>query len=276
MKLLINPVPTTWPIIYRPIYRMAVIVVIGVGFAGIAHGQILVDPAHMGDWTFGTTDSSGDPGDYSDIAEFVTGPANPLLGTGSAELSTAPGEGDGSAYLSTSQFNGLALADLTRLSYSTYDAVNNGSQFPYIQIFVNTGTTDPQSGQPLTDILFFEPPYQTASSGNPNLPDQGPTGTSVISPGTGVGSLSYYLSLYPNATIAANPYAGGGGIAFTVGYANSSDNFTGYVDNVTIATTTGGTAVYNFETPEPSTWVLMLGGLGLLLSGRRSARASLN
>jgi hypothetical protein len=255
---------------------MAVIVVIGVGFAGIAHGQILVDPAHMGDWTFGTTDSSGDPGDYSDIAEFVTGPANPLLGTGSAELSTAPGEGDGSAYLSTSQFNGLALADLTRLSYSTYDAVNNGSQFPYIQIFVNTGTTDPQSGQPLTDILFFEPPYQTASSGNPNLPDQGPTGTSVISPGTGVGSLSYYLSLYPNATIAANPYAGGGGIAFTVGYANSSDNFTGYVDNVTIATTTGGTAVYNFETPEPSTWVLMLGGLGLLLSGRRSARASLN
>jgi hypothetical protein len=252
-----------------------------------SYGQVLVTPNNMGIWSFGTADSGGTPGGNSgDVAQMVAGPANPLLGTGSAELATAPGYGDEASFISTNAYNGTPLADLTRLLYSTYDTANNGSQFPYIQLSVST-----TGGSTADDILFFEPPYQTPASGNPNLPNQGAPamdtwqiwdagvggwwsddGNAGLTPGSGVGSLASFEAEFPSATIEANPFAGGG-IELTVGYGAASDNFTGYVDDVTVGTTTG-TTTFDFEAaPEPSTYSMLLASVLVLLAVIRRSRS---
>lgn len=257
-------------------YKYLVATLIITSLASVSYGgTVVVSPGNMGSWAFGTADNTGTPpGNPGDIAQMVNGPATPPLGTGSAQLSTAPGHGDEAAFISTSAYDGIALSNLTSLSYSTYDTANNGSQFPYIQLSVATTGTGPAD-----DILFFEPPYQNPSSGNPSLPNQGATAMNtwqlwdakvggwwdnngVENPGTGVGSLSTYLATYPDATIEDNPFAGGG-IALTVGYASPGDFLTGYVDNVTIGTQGGGSTTFDFETvPEPASLSLLaFGGL---------------
>lgn len=141
---------------------------------------------------------------------MVTGPGTPPLGTGSANLQTTPGSGDGAASIALTGLDGTSLDALTTLSYSTYDTANNGQQFPYLQLFISYANDTNDDG-PGTDVLFFEPPYQTASSGNPSLPDQGDTvmdvwqnwnaleggwwdNNGVGNPGTGVVSFSTFLS----------------------------------------------------------------------------------
>ena len=74
--------------------------------------------------------------------------------------------------LSNSGYAGTALSSLTALSYSTYDTLNNGQQFPYLSLEISLGTTIKGNSY---DQLFFEPPYQTATTGNPSLPNQGAT-----------------------------------------------------------------------------------------------------
>jgi hypothetical protein len=93
-----------------------------------------------------------------------------------------------------------------------------------------------------------------------------------LNPGTGVGSLATFLALYPNATIVAGSFSGG--LRLTAGFASPDDTFTTYVDNVTIGTASG-TTTYDFEpgaVPEPSSWALLLGAMGLLafLRARRT------
>jgi hypothetical protein len=252
--------------------------------AGVSHGgTVVVTPGNMDGWAFLTTDADGvaAPGN-GNTAQMVTGPATPPLGTGSAQLGTASGQGDTSSQIRNTAYAGTPLADLTVLSYSTYMTANNGQQFPYIEL--NIATTG--SGAP-DDILFFEPPYQTPTSGNPNLLNQGDSvlntwqtwnalaggwwdNNGVLNPGTGVGSLADYLVTYPDATIE-NSSAGYGGVRLTVGFASPEDNFNGYVDNVTIGTT-GGTTTYDFEpatVPEPTTAGCFLLGLGALVYFQR-------
>jgi hypothetical protein len=111
---------------------------------------VTVTPGNMNGWSFLTTDNNGNPAPGNgNTAQMVTGPSTPPLGTGSAQLATASGQGDTSSQIVTSQWNGTPLASLTSLSYSTYDTVNNGQQFPYLKISLDNG-----------DYLFFEPPYQ--------------------------------------------------------------------------------------------------------------------
>jgi len=252
--------------------------------AGASYGAtVVVSPGNMQGWAFMTTDNNGLPAPGNgNTAQMVTGPATPPLGTGSAQLATASGQGDTSSQIRNTLYAGVRLDSLTALSYSTYDTVNNGQQFPYIEL--NIATTG--SGAP-DDILFFEPPYQTPSSGNPSLPNQGDPilntwqtwdalaggwwdNNGVVNPGTGVGSLATYLAAYPNATIE-NSSAGYGGVRLTVGFASPEDNFNGYVDKFTIGTASG-TTTYNFEAvPEPSTLLLVaFAGLTALCLGRRA------
>jgi hypothetical protein len=261
-------------------YRYLVATLILTSLASVSRGAtVVVNPGNMGSWSFVTTDNTGAPGgDSGDVAQMVNGPATPPLGTGSAQLSTAPGHGDESAQISTTQFDGMALSNLTTLSYSAYVTANNSQQFPYIQLSVTTNGPGPDAD----DVLFFEPPYQTHAAGNPGLPDQGNTSLNTwqlwnaqeggwwsdnallgMNPGADVGSLAGFLAAYPNATIVANPFTGNGGISLTMGYASPGDFLTGYVDNVTIGTQDGGTTTFDFETvPEPTSLTLLaFGGL---------------
>jgi hypothetical protein len=145
------------------------------------------------------------------------------------------------------------------------DNTPNGQQFPYMTLFLNlsgngNGTTD--------DEIFFEPPYQTPSSGNSSLPDQGNTqlmtwqcwnaleggwwsnnGIASANPGNGVQSLATYESAESNAVIV-NPSTGPGGVRLAVGFASGGDHFDGNVDKVVIGVN-GVSTTYDFEPLSP-------------------------
>jgi len=211
----------------------------------------------------------------------VAGPGTPPLGVGSLNLLAGNDSSglNGSAQIYNQSYAGVLLSSLTALSYSTYVTSNNGQQFPYLVL--NVALND---GSGNYDQLFFEPPYQTPSTGNPSLPNQGATvmnqwqtwnalaggwwdnGGLIGGPGTGVGSLSALLGVDPNATIenAPNlfgPGADANGVTLQFGYA-SPGLYNGYVDNFTIGIN-GSNTTFNFDpspTPEPASITLLVSG----------------
>ena len=256
---------------------LAIVVLMAISARSVCAGTVVVSPTNMNGWSFVTVDSNGDPAvnlPYTNaVAQMVNGPATPPLGTGSAQLETGAGGGDGAARLITSSFSGTLLSNITSLSYSTYDTVNNGQQFPYLKLVLSNG-----------DAIYFEPPYQTPSAGNSSLPDQGATAMNqwqswnaaaggwwddnVGNAGTGVLGLAYYQSLFPGVTIDA--------IKFSVGFADPTDSFNGYVDAFTIGTSAGSTT-FDFElnapapAPEPAS-LASLAMIGLAVGGWATLR----
>ena len=240
---------------------------------------VVVTPSSLGDWALYKTDISGIINTGTATAEFVNGPATPPLGTGSAHLMTGPGAGNGSAQMRNSGWAGTRIDALTSLSYSTYATAWNGSQMPYLTIYLDTdgnGTRD--------DRLWFEPTYSRASAanGNPN-PQADPVlnlwqtwdaldgmwySDAVPGPGSNAKTLAQYLAVKPNATIVNDAGQGIGGIRIASGFASAGENFDANVDNFTIGTA-AGTTTYNFElrapaaVPEPGSFVLA----GLALAG---------
>ena len=262
------------------------------------HASItVVTPGNMDGWSFQVTDDSGNaaPGWNGDSGQMVTGPATPPLGTGSAQLATTAAGGNGASRISTAAYDGLALSSITSLGYSTYATANNGQQFPFMEIAVSL---DGSGSAVSEDSLFFEPPYQSQSTGNPSLPNQGapvPPNTSPALMNTwqtwnvlvgglwdnngnfnqgagpnGVNSLAAFLALYPNATIMNNIVNGGAGnegITLLVGEDGNYIN-NGYVDGVTINGTT-----YDFElTPVPEPTTMVAGAMLLLPFGASTLR----
>jgi hypothetical protein len=261
------------------------------GLEGVSRAStVVVSPGNMDGWTFATVNGSFLADPTAGTAAMVTGPATPPLGVGSAHLATIVGGGDGGAMIGTSALDGLYLSDITSLSYSTYMTTNNGQQFPYVALSFSTdGSGDPST----IDNVIFEPPYQTPSSGNPSLPDQGGTamntwqtwnaeeggwwdGDSVAgTQGTGVMSLATAVADYPSATIMdwPAPYSSFLGLEFQVGLGSPGDTFDGNVDNVTVGID-GVNTTYDFEpaaVPEPAGLSLL--GIGSLLLLRRRRRA---
>jgi hypothetical protein len=269
------------------------------GLAASARADVVVTPTSMGDWAFANADVNGTVGNNpTGVGQMVTGPATPPLGIGSANLATGNGTtgGDGAEILSNTDYAGVALSSLTALSYSTYDTLNNGQQFPYLQLEIATGLTG--AGQPAFDQLFFEPPYQTSSSGNPGLPDQGATAMNTwqpwnaleggwwdndgfCNPGSGVESLSACTSTFVDPTIVntfgtAGVLDGVGGLQLEVGFAGAGDQFNGYVDAVTVGVS-GTSTTFDFEpnsapVPEPASLAIFgaaLAGFGVLKRRRR-------
>jgi len=274
------------------------------GLEGVSRAAtVVVTPSNMDNWTLNSFDDNGaivNSGPYYGTAAMVTGPAAPPLGVGSAQLATPVGKGDGAAAIATEQFDGMPLSSITSLSYWAYDVSNNGQQFPYLAISIDTGSVDNSGdGGALVntlDTLFFEPPYQQGSSdGNGSLPTQEDTAQNqwqswnafeggfwdndgIGNPGTAEGStpgvlpLSTFQTDFPDATIAYNgSYPGLGGIAMQVGFA--SDTADGYVDDFTIGVG-GVNTTYDFEpaaVPEPASFSLL--GIGALALLRRRRRA---
>jgi hypothetical protein len=163
-------------------------------------------------------------------------------------------------------YAGTGLADVTKLSYSTYvDQDGAGGQAPYIILQLDldgNGTVD--------DLIFFEPVYQSAAffPSNPQPALQLDTwqrwdalnggwwsvnGIAGASPGTGVKSIDDYLAEEPAATIV-NSGNGAGGVRVVAGFgAGAWDNFIGNVDKFTIEVD-GQDTTYDFEklTPPPT------------------------
>jgi hypothetical protein len=272
---------------------------------------IVVSPANMGGWTLNSFDDFGSivtSGPFAGTAEMTTGPATPPLGVGSAHLATPapsaapdpsnPGSG-GAAAIATEGFDNTPLSALTALSYHAYMANNgpvNNQQFPYLALSINTGNVD-NSGDSgadanMIDTLFFEPPYQQPSTGNASLPDQGATvlnqwqswnaleggfwdNLGIGNPGTGVMPLSTFVADFPNATIQNGGLPGLGGVALQVGFADSTSQFDGYVDDFTIGIN-GANATYDFEpsVPEPASMgMICVGGAAVLMRRRKRAVA---
>lgn len=246
----------------------AAAIVCGFLLLGVTSGNaqtVVVSPSNMDGWAFDTTNSAGTPPNSclgGCIAAMVFGPGTPPLGVGSAQLATGT-DGSESSQIRNSNYAGTLLSSLTSLSFCTYMTVNNGQQFPYMTLFLNNS-----SGTTVDDEIFFEPPYQTHSSGNPSLPDQGNTqlntwqcwnaleggwwsnnGIAGANPGVEVQSLATYEAAEPNATIV-NPSTGPGGVRLAVGFASPTDNFDGNVDAVVIRVNST-TKTYDFEPVSP-------------------------
>ena len=90
--------------------------------------------------------------------EFVNGPASPLLGTGSLNLTTPTGSDK--VWLFNYDHVGTALSDIDAISYATYRTAGSAQQVTSINIEIdrNGGTLDAGDYA----VLVFEPVYNTA------------------------------------------------------------------------------------------------------------------
>ena len=232
-------------------FRAAMIPVLIIALCGVAGATtVVVNPSNMDGWAFYITSPDG-------IGSFVVGPATPPLGVGSARFFTGT-HGDERIELRNTNYSGTLLSSLTALGFSTYATSWNGQQVPYLMLNIDwdgDGVVD--------DNIFFEPPYQTPASGNSALPNQGDAVLNTwqtwnalvggwwsnnwggMTPGTGVQSLATYIAAFPNASIV-NSSTGLGGVRLIYGWASLEDVFNGYVDKVTINSTT-----YDFDVVTP-------------------------
>ncbi|HEX4416236.1 MAG TPA: hypothetical protein VH107_21565 [Lacipirellulaceae bacterium] len=242
----------------------------------------IVTPGDMNGWSIYTTDDSGVLGTGSGTGDFVAGPATPPLGTGSGHLMTPSGGGDQSVQFRDIGFAGTKIADLTVLGYSTYATANNGSQVPYLTIWLNTG-----------DRLQFEPAYSSASAGNSNpFPTQPYPALNTwqtwnaldgmwysdesAGPGSNAITLAQYLAIPGNANATIVDALPGivGGIRLTSGFASPGDDFDTNIDNFTIGTAMG-TTTFDFEptaVPELSSFAfgsLLFGMVGVAYGYRK-------
>ncbi|MEA2597212.1 MAG: hypothetical protein QOF01_3681 [Thermomicrobiales bacterium] len=194
-------------------------------------------------WT--ATVTNGGTGAVTASTAVVCGPGTPPLPPGSTELRVGS-NGDGAAQLRPAAYNGLKLADLTQLTYSTYVVQDgSGGQAPYLLLNIDLDG----DGATVEDLIFFEPVYQDASYFPSNPQASLAVGTwqtwdalngcwwsvnNVAGAGPGINCkpLSDYLTAQPNSRLATTS---AGAFRIVTGFgAGAWDNFVGNVDNVTI------------------------------------------
>jgi hypothetical protein len=99
------------------------------------------------------------------VGTFEVGPANPPLGVGSLELKTTTG--NDKVFLFNYDHVGTELADINKISYSTYRETGNNQQVAALNIQVDFNGPNVAGG---FTTLVFEPVYNT---------DQGPVVSGV-------------------------------------------------------------------------------------------------
>ncbi len=250
--------------------RIIALSAVGLLSCAAVASAVEVTPGNMDGWAFYKTDTSVTYGAGDATAEMVNGPSTPPLGTGSAHFNTGS-DGFQSAQLRNSDWAGTVLSDLTSLAYSTYATAWNGSQLPYLTLWLSNG-----------DRLWFEPDYSSTNFGRGQA---APTLNSwqswdalggywysdnFFGPGSGAVTWSTILAAEGAGVTLVNDPAGRGGIRIASGFASSGDMFDANVDAFTIGTA-AGTTTYNFElspaaTPDGGSTVMLLGsaltGLG--------------
>ncbi len=200
---------------------------------------------------------------YNDVTNsftppsYVTGPATPPLGTGSASLNTTA---TGQYLFFSTYFNNTPLSQITELSYSSYAVdASNQNNLPTLQIGIDYDSADANTG--FQGRLVFEP------VNNQTSPNQAPAATPMWErwnatngkywftqgPGTAACgaatpcSLASILATYPNINIP-NTAFGFIGFRSTGGGANAVEN---YVDKFTIGVNSANTT-FNFEATPPT------------------------
>ena len=226
-----------------------------IGWAGFVFSfvpQLMVVNVYPGDtnWAFTKTDDSGELGEGSGSGDWVTGPATPPQGVGSFNLLVPTGS-DG-ARLATSLHNGMALSELTHLSYSTYASdIGDTDQLPYFSIWVDY--LGPEGGEEGLGRIDFEPYYSTVAAGNGG--SQSAVGMETWQswdlmtglfysgdPGGGFFTLAELLGDWPDASISG---LRGGGLRVASGYASGTDSFDTNFDAIRVNNT-----IYSFDPEE--------------------------
>lgn len=197
------------------------------------------------------SDGSATPGTGS----FAAAPTPPL-GSGAFQMTLANNI-TSAYYLGTTLHNSTPIADLTKLSYSTYRVAGDPAVAPTLQINIDADNTDGNTGW--QGRLIYEPYHtQTVSTGvwqNWNaLNDSAGTGTGNwwFSNGALAASTTCTMSnpctwaeiktKIPNGAIHGTL----GAIGFKAGTGWSS--YDGFIDNFNIAfDSTGADTTYNFE-----------------------------
>jgi hypothetical protein len=204
---------------------------------------VVVSPGHLADWR--AVHENCDSGASTGSIAFVGGPGAPPLGDGSVRY-TIGADGDSYETLRQGGYNGVRLADFTRLDYWTYVSQAAGTQAVYIDLYVDS------DGNGTKDVtLTFEPTYNGTVAKNSWQHWNALAGQWWSDPPGGpppFTTLAAFIAAHANAKLATDSgrafllSAGCGGSAWT--------NFVGNADALTIGVS-GRDTTYNFE-PTPA------------------------
>jgi hypothetical protein len=237
----------------------AAIVTVTIGLPPVIPTTATVTPSDLQGW--GITDF---PSSTAAEFAFVTGAGTPPLGTGSLE-GRIPSAGSKLIFARTgADYSGTRVADLTGLSYSTYNDQAGGSTNNnnwYINLYVSTnGNADADCRLDFAPSQPTGNTWQTFDALAGTWLGNNHSGGTVCNPPSPPapassrfnGTLADFLVLYPNATLLAwdNPAAP----TIVINQGDTSTTYTGYrgnFDAFRIATTTSDTT-WDFE-PDPVT-----------------------
>jgi hypothetical protein len=216
--------------------------------AAATSSTTVVTTANPQGWVFFDDNGAGGSG------SFVDGPGTPPAGSGSAQISATQTQGYALGYAG---YGATQLADITNLSYSTYNQTGNNTVALALQLNFDTDTTDTNTAW--QGRLIYEPYYtHTVTDGMWqawNTQDNATSGTlgnwwfsnAGIATNSGCTQATPctwqdVISKYPNGGINGGTNQG---IDFKAG-SNWSTTFVGNVDAFTIGIS-GNTTTYDFE-----------------------------
>lgn len=208
---------------------------------------VVVRPGYMNGWAF--IDDNGAGG----VGEMIYGPAPAPAGDGSAHfVLTKSSQG---YMITTAQYRGVKIADISTLKYSTYRSGDPGAQLVVLQLNIDVDSDDD-----LTEWqgrLLFEPYHDAVVESNTwqdwnTLGDiagwwfSKPPGNEICSQSDPC-TWQEVKSNFPRAQIHPSL----GGIVFKAG--SGWQSFDGNVDNLVFGVN-GVNTTYDFEPPVPCDW----------------------
>ncbi len=165
--------------------RKLMAICVAVGAIIITGCNVVVTPSSTSGWFFLNEGANGS-------GQFVNGPGNPPEGRGSALLTV---DASGREDVATTSYSGQALANLTQLQYSTYQAYSGSpNETPTLEFDVDYDSTD--SNTTYQGRLVYVP-----SAGGTVLPNQWQTWNTMS------GAAAWYSSA--SGSSANRPIVGG-------------------------------------------------------------------
>jgi hypothetical protein len=237
--------------IYGVLASVSSLLMAAVPFAAAQTNTVVVSPGNLNGWKF--IDDQNDS-TLTATGSFVTGPATPPLGSGSAQLqvnNTTEGQA-----LMKNAYGGQKLSNLQTLTYSTYVQNGNNTIAPSLQFSVDQDVTDNITSW--QGRIVFEPYLNGTVTDNTwqNWNAQSgqwwltrPAMFNNMCPQSSPCALTTLTSAFPNIGVngGANQQ-----ILFKAG-SGWNTPFIGNVDALTVGFTSGTTTTYDFELyPTPS------------------------